>query len=383
MAPILAQPEDAEKRITGEPKHRKTTEEPRHREYKTLRELEKDFKATPCVRLDKCSVENDCLNDAFKNLKHTFTDGKGIPQIETRLNPKGACCLMFDVGLALIAASVLVFMIAELGGVAVPTLTLIVPALAITGIIDVIGTSEYVRRKNLLRLSHLQRESRDIEDTLKENLELNDQLYAAHSELPTMQDLERARTRAMWERENVQTLNVMTSLKASLHDATKQIKSGFRHTAWMYATAFCTGIGLIIASVGYAIYHPGDSLIAGVFGVSGVSVMLTFLIANPPRDLERSRARLAQLQAEFYNWFLDVYNWNTYLGDMWTRILDGAREEDVKKIQDVVEIASDRCVAGTTMMLKNTAKYCIAEDTRSGTRSGTRSEEPTTADKTD
>ncbi|MGZ4847912.1 MAG: hypothetical protein ACXV3D_00365 [Halobacteriota archaeon] len=164
-------------------------------------------------------------------------------------------------------------------------------------------------------------------------------------------------TRVNWEEENQETLKVMSSLKQGLTDATKQIQRGFMYTAWMYWIMFGTGIALIAASVYYG-FSTGESLITGIFGAGGISVVLAFLISKPPRDLEQSRASLAQLQAEFYNWFLDLYNWNTYLGFSYENLQDGVNHAHVDRIHEVVNYTSSSCAKSTEAMLKNTSKYC-------------------------
>jgi hypothetical protein len=50
-----------------------------------------------------------------------------------------------------------------------------------------------------------------------------------------------------------------------------------------------------------------------VFGSLGIVDVIAYFITKPPQDLQFSRARLAQLQAAFFNWFIDYTNWNGVL----------------------------------------------------------------------
>ena len=219
---------------------------------------------------------------------------------------------------------------------------------------SVVVSNEWVRRKSLQQLNEYEKQSTEIEDKLERRAGTFH--FGLEQGISTEQVLA-IRTREAWERENRETLGVMTKLKEGLNDATDQIEKGFRRTGIMYTIVFVVGIGLLIVSVPYGII-TGQPLLTAIFGTIGTADVLAFLIVKPPRDLERSRANLAQLQAGFYHWFYDMYNWKTFLGDMYKSTLDGLDEKTVNRIKNIVTEASRKQQACTTQMMENVHKYC-------------------------
>ncbi|MGA9670211.1 MAG: hypothetical protein WBQ94_13445 [Terracidiphilus sp.] len=108
------------------------------------------------------------------------------------------------------------------------------------------------------------------------------------------------------------TLQTADSFKSGLRDTVKQIERGFRSTMMMYTVAFYLGVGMILAAVAMAFVQQ-KSLLPIVFGGLGIADVIAYFITKPPQDLQFSRARLAQLQAAFFNWFIDYTNWNGVL----------------------------------------------------------------------
>jgi hypothetical protein len=102
------------------------------------------------------------------------------------------------------------------------------------------------------------------------------------------------------------------SFKRALQKTLDQIDDGFRSTMLMYKVAFYLGVGLLVAAAFLAAFTD-KSLIAGVFAGLGTADVLTFFLTQPPAKLQSSRAQLAQLQAAYFNWFIDLSNWNSYL----------------------------------------------------------------------
>ncbi len=100
--------------------------------------------------------------------------------------------------------------------------------------------------------------------------------------------------------------------KEALQKTLAQIDEGFRSTMLMYKVAFYLGVGLLIAAAALAAFTD-KSLLAGIFAGLGTADILTFFLKQPPAKLQSSRAQLAQLQAAYFNWFIDLYNWNSYL----------------------------------------------------------------------
>lgn len=123
------------------------------------------------------------------------------------------------------------------------------------------------------------------------------------------------------------------TFKEGLRKTVKQIDSGFRITAVMYQVSFYLGIVLILSSVAFAFLGKG-SLLPIVFAGFGVADVVTFFITNPPLQLQRSRADLAQLQLAFYNWFNDHFNWNASMAPMNTLTNPNEMYECMKKYSD-------------------------------------------------
>jgi hypothetical protein len=108
------------------------------------------------------------------------------------------------------------------------------------------------------------------------------------------------------------TLQTADSFKAGLRDTVSQIERGFRTTMGMYTVAFYLGVAFIVAAVVMA-FVKEKALLPIVFGSLGMADVIAYFITKPPQDLQFSRARLAQLQAAFFNWFIDYTNWNGVL----------------------------------------------------------------------
>lgn len=104
---------------------------------------------------------------------------------------------------------------------------------------------------------------------------------------------------------------VNDSYMKSLRCANSQAVRGFKYTMIMYAVSFYLGVALIITAVVFA-FVSNSALFPIVFGTIGTLDLLTFFIAKPPLELQKSRVEHAKLNAAFYSWFLDVYNWNSY-----------------------------------------------------------------------
>jgi hypothetical protein len=108
------------------------------------------------------------------------------------------------------------------------------------------------------------------------------------------------------------TLATADSFKSGLRDTVDQIERGFRSTMMMYTIAFYLGVVLILASLVMG-FVKEKALIPLVFGGLGITDVILYFITKPAQDLQFSRARLAQLQAAFFHWFIDYTNWNGVL----------------------------------------------------------------------
>lgn len=138
------------------------------------------------------------------------------------------------------------------------------------------------------------------------------------------------------------------SFKNGLINSLDQIKRGFNTAMIMYTVAFYVGILLILAAVVFA-WFKGESLLPIAFAGLGVADLIAYFITKPPLDLQKSRANLAQLQTAYYNWFIDLFNWNSIINSgeemihMYKKVSDMMMrntERTMKMIEDYCEIAS-------------------------------------------
>jgi len=151
------------------------------------------------------------------------------------------------------------------------------------------------------------------------------------------------------------TSDTADAFKAGLRTTVEQIDQGFRSTMRMYTVAFYLGVLLVLVAL-YIAVVDGISLLSIVFGGLGVLDFLGFFFAKPAQNLQGSRANLAQLQAAYYNWFLDVYNWNSYLTH-----LAQTQQVDFAKVKEV----SEQLMSNTDRTMVLMEKYCGLDKTQS------------------
>ena len=138
--------------------------------------------------------------------------------------------------------------------------------------------------------------------------------------------------------------------KQGLRETIDQIDRSFSSTAVMYQVSFYFGLILILSSVVFAFLGKG-ALLPIIFAGLGSADVVTFFITNPPQQLQRSRADLAQLQLACFTWFNDYFNWNAAMNSI-NRMSDpDSVFECMKKFSDA-QIES----AGKTMDLIE--KHC-------------------------
>jgi len=143
-----------------------------------------------------------------------------------------------------------------------------------------------------------------------------------------------------------ETLKVNSSYREGLSKTNEQTIRGFKQTMIMYNVSFYIGIALIVAAV-VAAFVIKSSLFTIVFGSIGTLDLLTFFIANPPLRLQESRAEQAKLNAAFYSWFLDLYNWNSFYvqysqkGELINlEIMKQVSDSQIKNTRKLMEIIS-------------------------------------------
>lgn len=145
-----------------------------------------------------------------------------------------------------------------------------------------------------------------------------------------------------------ETLAVASDLKTGLRKTLDQIDSAYRSTMLMYQVSFYLGILLIVAAVALAVTSK-ESLLPIVFGTLGTLDILTFFLVKPQEQLQSSRASLAQLQAGMYNWFVDSFNQNSFLGE-----LQRQKKLDAASMQQI----SQALMSNTNQTLDMLQKYC-------------------------
>lgn len=149
-------------------------------------------------------------------------------------------------------------------------------------------------------------------------------------------------TAASYQAQHDTTLQTADSFKSALRDTVQQIEGGFRATMVMYSVAFYLGVALIVSATVMA-FLKEKSLLPIVFGTLGMADMIAYFITKPPQDLQFSRARLAQLQAAFFNWFIDYTNWNGVLMT-WTQ--DGKAElQTIKTVSEILMQHTEKTMA--------------------------------------
>ncbi|TVM03072.1 MAG: hypothetical protein CV087_07085 [Candidatus Brocadia sp. WS118] len=147
------------------------------------------------------------------------------------------------------------------------------------------------------------------------------------------------------------TSEIADAFKAGLKRTIDQIDIGFRSTMTMYMVAFYMGIGLIVTSIALAVVMD-KTLLPIIFGVFGVIDVVGFFVKKPSQRLQGSRADLAQLQAVYFNWFVDVYNWNGYIS-----ILGQTKGLDYEKVKQI----STTLLENTDKTMSLVEKYCEFE----------------------
>ncbi len=159
-----------------------------------------------------------------------------------------------------------------------------------------------------------------------------------------------AKEREKYMIEQLQTTGkLIIGFKEGLLDSVNQIKAGFRGVMIMYNIAFYVGILLIIASVVYA-FISDNSLISIAFAGIGMIDIIIYFILKPPLDLQKSRANLAQLQSAYFNWLIDLSNWNSAAGskeEVFQRYKE-ISEILIKNTEKTLQIIEDYCDLSTT-----------------------------------
>lgn len=140
------------------------------------------------------------------------------------------------------------------------------------------------------------------------------------------------------------TYQTIISIKTSLQQVIGDLKRAFNYVMLMYLAAFLLGVGLIVVSVVFAV--QGKTILSIAFGAIGLADLVAYFIFKPPLEIQNSRSNLIQLMIVVTNWFADLMNLNTYMGNKMSEIT----LDEIKKISETLN-------DNTAKMLELIEKY--------------------------
>jgi len=165
------------------------------------------------------------------------------------------------------------------------------------------------------------------------------------------------------------SVDMRAELQRGLVGVVRQIDLGYARVMTMYTVAFYLGVGMVLASI-YAGLVGGSETSALVLGGLGMADILASMIFQPAQALQDSRGNLAQLQAAFFSWFNDVYNWNNYLQFIDRAATGNGQPPAFDKLREV----SDAQMRNVEHIMKLVERYCEKRPPFSRKRSGDSSE---------
>jgi hypothetical protein len=146
-------------------------------------------------------------------------------------------------------------------------------------------------------------------------------------------------------------------LQKGLGSVVQQIDEGYSQVMKMYIIAFYLGVTMVLVSVLTSlIWHENTAAL--ILGGLGMADVITSLIFRPAQELQNSRGNLAQLQAAFFNWINDVYNWTRYLQLVENEATLNKPSPAFNKMREV----SDMLVHNTERMMELVECYCEVHD---------------------
>lgn len=142
------------------------------------------------------------------------------------------------------------------------------------------------------------------------------------------------------------TYDTIMSIKSSLQLVVKDATRAYNYIMAMYITAFILGIGLIATSIYFA--AQDKTILAIAFGSVGLLDLVTTFFFKPPLEIQNSRSNLSQLMIIITNWFAELMNTNTYIGQRgaditWQEMKDisDSLNESTKKMVSLIEEYSE------------------------------------------
>jgi hypothetical protein len=148
-------------------------------------------------------------------------------------------------------------------------------------------------------------------------------------------------------------VDMRAELQRGLVGVVRQIDRGYARVMTMYTVAFYLGVGMVLGSI-YAGLVAGSETSALVLGGLGMADILASMIFQPAQALQDSRGNLAQLQAAFFSWFNDVYNWNNYLQFIDRAATGNGQPPAFDKLREV----SEAQMRNVEHIMKLVERYC-------------------------
>lgn len=112
--------------------------------------------------------------------------------------------------------------------------------------------------------------------------------------------------------ETRENMDMAEHLRKTILGVLEEIDKGFKKAMLMYLIAFYFGLFLILFSMMATLFTKeglGNNNLL-FFGGAGMIDIVAFFIFKPTKDLQKSRANLAQLVAAFIFWYINTRNWN-------------------------------------------------------------------------
>lgn len=155
------------------------------------------------------------------------------------------------------------------------------------------------------------------------------------------------------EKERELRLGLRKGLIDGLLKVVTEIDKGYSRVMMMYLTAFSLGVFLVLISVGASLYWRENASVY-LFGGLGLLGIISLLVYRAINGLQKSRSKLAQLQALFIGWLNDSYSWNRY----WEAVINSSiKQTNQPPSFDEVLAISKIQLDNTQIMMKLIQQY--------------------------
>ncbi len=141
------------------------------------------------------------------------------------------------------------------------------------------------------------------------------------------------------------------AVKKEINKVLFQIGSGFQWAKFIYIAVFFIGVLFTVTSICASIFDIGGKDAALIFGGMGITDFAALFFFKPAEKLEKSRAKLAQLQAVYATWLNDSNIWSQFLKGKASSI--GITMDEVEKISEKMISNTMRIAESMSDFLKN------------------------------